>query len=118
MKKENTNPMNEKEFEAHTKKLVDTLGDDVSGFFNIIHDTFEYFVESDGIIEKTQISLVEFETMTKRIIRVLGKEEAARFFKAVYDALPKKTITYFGIMVKVFEEIFIEYLSCQLKHTS
>jgi hypothetical protein len=107
MKKENINPMDEKEFEAHTKKLVDTLGDDVSGFFNVIHDTFEYFVKSDAVIEKTQISLKEFEIMTKRITGVLGKEEAARYFKAIYDALPKETITYFGVMVKVFEEIFI-----------
>jgi hypothetical protein len=99
--------MDEKEFEAHTKKLVDTLGNDISGFFNVIHDTFEYFVESDAVIEKTQISLEEFKIMTKRITGVLGKEEAVRFFKAIYDALPKETITYFGVMVKVFEEIFI-----------
>jgi hypothetical protein len=64
-------------------------------------------MESDVIIEKTQISLEEFEMMIKEIIKILGKERSVKYFKAVYDALPKKTITYFGVMVKVFEEIFI-----------
>jgi uncharacterized protein with von Willebrand factor type A (vWA) domain len=105
MKKKNTNPMDEKEFKLYTQKIVGALGDDISGFFNIIRDTFEYFMESDGIIEKTQISIEEFEKMIEEIIKVLGKKESVRFFKAVYDALPKETITYFGVMVKVFEEI-------------
>jgi hypothetical protein len=63
-------------------------------------------VDSDTIIEKQQISLEEFEIMIKKIINILGKEESARFFKAVYDAMPKKTITYPGVMVKVFESFF------------
>jgi hypothetical protein len=107
MKRTNYNPMNEKEFEAHVQKVVGTLGDDISGFFTVIHDTFEYFTVSDDIIENTQISLEEFEVMVGEITRILGKEESVRFFKAVYDALPKKTIKYLGVMVKVFEKIFI-----------
>lgn len=106
MKRGNINSVDEKEFKSYTQKIVGALGDDISGFFNVIRDTFEYFVESDAVIEKTQISLEEFEMMVEEIIKVLGKEKSVRYFKAVYDALPKKTITYFGVMVKVFEEIF------------
>jgi hypothetical protein len=107
MKRKNINPMGEKEFEVYTQKLVDILGDGISGFFTVIHDTFEYFVESDNVIEKTQISLEEFEIMVEEITKVLGKEESVRFFKTIYDALPKKTVTYLGVVVKVFDEIFI-----------
>jgi hypothetical protein len=107
MKRRNINPMGEKEFEVYTQKLVDILGDDISEFFSVIRDTFEYFTVSDNIIEKTQISLEEFEIMAKKITKVLGKERSARYFKAIYDALPKKTVTYLGVMVKVFEKIFI-----------
>jgi hypothetical protein len=106
MKGGNINLMDDKEFRVYTQKIVDALGDDVSGFFTVIHDTFEYFTVSDNIIEKTEISLEEFEAMVRKITKVLGQEEAARFFKAVYKALPKKTITYLGVMVKVFEGIF------------
>ncbi|MDR2184595.1 MAG: hypothetical protein LBO80_02845 [Treponema sp.] len=105
MESENINPMDEKEFTSYTRKLISVLGDDVLGFFTVIHDTFEYFVDSDTIIEKTQISLEEFEIMIKKITRVLGKK-SVRFFKAVYDAMPKKTVTYLGFMVKVFESFF------------
>jgi hypothetical protein len=107
MKGNNINPMDDKEFEAHTRKIVGALGDDISGFFTIIHDTFEHFTVSDNMIEKTQISLEEFEVMIRKITKILGKEESTRFFKAIYDALPKGTITYLGVMVKVFEKIFI-----------
>jgi hypothetical protein len=107
MKRENINPIDDKEFEAYTQKIIDVLGDDISGFFTLVHVVFEYFVESDKIIEKTQTSLDEFEMMIKKITGVLGKEESARFFKTIYNALPKKTITCFGAMVKVFEKMFI-----------
>jgi hypothetical protein len=107
MKRGNINPMDDKEFEDYTKKIIDVLGDDISDFFTVIRDTFEYFMESDAVIEKTQISLGEFEAMIEKIIGVLGKEEAALFFKAVYDTMPKKTITCPGVMVKVFEKMFI-----------
>jgi hypothetical protein len=103
MESENINPMDKEEFEVYTRKIIDALGDDISGFFTIIHDTFQYFVDSDAVIEKTQISLEEFDMMIKKITNILGKEESVRFFKAVYDAMPKKTITYLGLMVKVFE---------------
>jgi hypothetical protein len=106
MKIINTNSIDKEEFEVYTKKIVDTLGDDISGFFTVIQDTFEYFTASDNIVEKTQISLEEFEIMIKRITKILGKEESVRFFKAIYDALPKKTLKYIGAIVKVFEEIF------------
>jgi hypothetical protein len=95
--------MDKEEFETCTKKIVDALGDDIADFFTVIRNTFEYFLDSDTTIEKTQISLEEFETMVKEIIMVLGKERSARYFKAVYDALPKKTVTYLGVIVKVFE---------------
>jgi hypothetical protein len=49
--------------------------------------------------------LEEFEVITREITKILGKEESVRFFKAVYDTLPKKTITYLGVVVKVFERI-------------
>jgi hypothetical protein len=107
MKGGNINLMDDKEFKVYTRKIVDALGDDTSGFFTVIHDTFEYFTVSDNIIGKTEISLEEFEVMVRKITEVLGEEEAVRFFKAVYNALPKKTITYLGVMVKVFEEMFI-----------
>jgi hypothetical protein len=106
MKRGNINSVDEKEFKSYSQKIVEALGDDISGFFTVIRDAFEYFVESDAIIEKTQISLEEFEMMVEEIIKVLGKENSVRYFKTVYDALPKKTVTYFGVMVKVFEEIF------------
>jgi hypothetical protein len=102
-----TDPTNKEEFEVYTRKIVGALGDDISGFFTVIRDTFEYFVESDSIIERTHISLEEFEAMVEEITGVLGKEESIRFFKAIYDALPKKTTTYLGVMVKVFEKVFI-----------
>jgi hypothetical protein len=104
MQRNNIKPMNENEFEAYTQKIVDTLGDDISGFFTVIRNMFEYFITSDTIIEKTQISLEEFEVMIKNITKILGKEESIRFFKAVYDALPKRTIKYLGVMIKVFEK--------------
>jgi hypothetical protein len=106
MESENINPMDKEEFEVYARKIIDTSGDDVSGFFTVIHDTFQYFADSDAVIEKTQISLEEFEMMTKKITNILGKEESVRFFRAVYDAMPKKTITYLGVMVKVFESFF------------
>jgi hypothetical protein len=107
MKRGNTRLMDGKEFEIYTRRIVDILGDDIAGFFTVIHDVFEYFAELDAVLGKTQISFGEFEAMAEEIIRVLGKEEAALFFKAVYDAVPKKTITYLGVMVKVFEKMFI-----------
>jgi hypothetical protein len=102
-----TDTMDKKEFEIYTQKIVGALGDGISGFFTVIRNTFEYFVESDGVIEKTEISLEEFEIMVEKITKVLGKEGSIKYFKAIYGALPKKTVTYFGVMVKVFEEIFI-----------
>jgi hypothetical protein len=100
------NPMNEEEFEVYTRKIVDALGDDISGFFTVIRETFEYFTASDSVVENTEISLEEFEIMIEEIINVLGKKEAARFFKAIFDALQKKTVKYIGAMVKVFEKMF------------
>jgi hypothetical protein len=35
MKRRNINPMDKKEFEVYTQKIVDTLGDDISGFFTV-----------------------------------------------------------------------------------
>jgi DNA-binding ferritin-like protein (Dps family) len=96
--------MNKEEFETYTKKIVDTLGDDVAGFFAVINNTFEYFTTSDDIIKETQISLKEFEAMTNKITKLLGRKESVRFFKAVYDALPKETITYMSVMVRIFEK--------------
>ena len=49
MKGGNINLMDDKEFEVYTRKIVDALGDDISGFFTVIHDTFEYFTASDNI---------------------------------------------------------------------
>jgi hypothetical protein len=57
---------------------------------SVIRDTFEYFITSDSIIEKTQVSLEEFEAMTKETTKILRREESVRFFKAIYNALPKK----------------------------
>jgi hypothetical protein len=97
--------VNVKEFEVNVKKIIGVPGDDISSFFTVIYDTFEYFTASDDIIEKTRISVEEFEAMTREITEILGEEESVRFFKAIYDALPKKTIKYLGVMVKVFEKI-------------
>jgi hypothetical protein len=55
-------------------------------------------------IKETEISLKEFETMVNKITKVLGRKESVRFFKAVYDALPKETIAYMSIMVRIFEK--------------
>jgi hypothetical protein len=57
MKINTPNPMDEKEFGYYTRKIIDVLGDDISRFFIVIRDTFEYFTVSDNIIEKTNISL-------------------------------------------------------------
>jgi hypothetical protein len=108
MESKNIKPMDEKEFEVCTRKIINALGDDISGFFTVIHNTFQYFVDSDAVIEKTYISLEEFDVLIKKITGVLGKEESVRFFKAVYDAMPKKTVTYLGVMVKVFELFFYQ----------
>jgi hypothetical protein len=97
-------PIDKEEFEACTRKITETLGDNISGFFTVIRDTFEYFTSSDDIIKETQVSLKEFEVMINKITKVLGRKESIRFFKAVYDALPKETITYMSVMVRVFEK--------------
>jgi hypothetical protein len=106
MKRSKINPMDDKEFETYTRKIADVLGDEILGFFTVIHDTFEYFTTSDNIIERTQIPLEEFKIMIRNISKVLGKKESARFFKTIFDALPTKTVKYLGVMVNVFEKIF------------
>jgi hypothetical protein len=49
MKRTNIKLMNEEEFEVYTRKTIEALGEDVSGFFTVIRDTFEYFTASDDI---------------------------------------------------------------------
>jgi hypothetical protein len=57
MKSENIIPMDKEEFEVYTRKIIDALGDDISGFFTVIHDTFQYFVDSDAVIKKHKYRL-------------------------------------------------------------
>jgi cytochrome c-type biogenesis protein CcmE len=72
-------------------------------FFDFIHEAFEYFTFSDTILEGKEVSLKDFGIIVKKVENVLGKEDSIRFFRAVYDALPKVTIKYLGIIVSVFE---------------
>jgi hypothetical protein len=56
-----------------------------------------------------QISLEKFETMTREITKILEKEESVRFFKAVYETLPKKTIKYLGVWLKHLKKYLYEH---------
>jgi hypothetical protein len=91
------------EFETYTKKSLKIVGSDSVRFFTTIRDILNYFWEADQAIKKTPMTFKEFETTAQKIAGILGKEEASRFFKAVYEALPTKTLQYMGIMVKFFE---------------
>jgi hypothetical protein len=103
MKKTSSNPMYCAEFEACTRKTIKALGTDSIRFFTTIHDIMEYFLEADAVAGKAPLSLKEFEAMARRVAEFLGKEDAARFFKSMYETLPVKTLEYLGIMVRFFE---------------
>jgi hypothetical protein len=103
MKTDGVNPMGSEEFEIHVKKIVHALEYEGKIFFDFIREAFEYFTFSDTILEEKQVSLGDFEIMVKRVENVLGKEDSVRFFRTVYDALPKTTVKYLGVIVSVFE---------------
>ena len=46
----------------------------------------------------------EFEVIGKKIADFLGKEESARFFKAIHETIPQKVIQYLGLLIKLFEK--------------
>jgi hypothetical protein len=91
------------EFEACTKKALKATGSDSVRFFTTIRDILNYFWEADQNIKNTPMTFREFEVTAQRIAGLLGKEEASRFFKMMYEALPLKTIQYIGVMIKFFE---------------
>jgi hypothetical protein len=91
------------EFEIYTKKALKITCSDSVQFFTTIRDKMHYFWEADQTIKNTPMTFKEFETAAQKIAGILGKEEASRFFKSMYEALPTKTIQYMGIMVKFFE---------------
>jgi hypothetical protein len=91
------------EFEACTRTIIQSLGADSIRFFTTIHDIVAYFLEADKVAGKAPLSLHEFEATARTVAEFLGKENAARFFKSMYETLPIKTIAYLGIMVKFFE---------------
>jgi hypothetical protein len=91
------------EFEAHAKKTLKATGSDSVRFFTTIRDILHYFWEADQTIKNTPMTFREFEAIAQKIAGLLGKEEAAKVFKAMYGALPLKTIQYMGVLVKFFE---------------
>jgi hypothetical protein len=91
------------EFEIYTKKTLKIVGSDSARFFTTIRDIVNYFWEADQTLKDTPMTFKEFETNAQKIAGILGKEEASRFFKAMYEALPTKTLQYMGIKVKFFE---------------
>jgi hypothetical protein len=99
----NNNLLQLSEFEIYTKKALKITGSDSIRFFTTIRDILNYFWEADQTIKNTPMTFKEFETTAQKVAGILGKEEASRFFKAMYEALPTKTIQYLGIMVKFFE---------------
>jgi hypothetical protein len=103
MKTDDIISMDSKEFEIYGKKIINALEDEGKIFFDFIREAFEYFTFSDTVLEEKRVSLGDFEVLVKRVENVLGKEDSVRFFKAVYDALPKTTVKYLGVIVSVFE---------------
>jgi hypothetical protein len=91
------------EFEIYTKKALKIVGSDSIRFFTTIRDILNYFWEADQTLKDTPMTFKEFETTAQKIAGILGKEEASRFFKTMYETLPSKTIQYMGIMVKFFK---------------
>jgi hypothetical protein len=103
MKTDNIIPMDSEEFEIYVKKIVIALEHEGEIFFDFIREAFEYFTFSDTILERKEVSLNDFEILIKKVENVLGKEDSVRFFRAIYDALPKVTVKYLGVIVSVFE---------------
>jgi hypothetical protein len=103
MKRDGINPMGSTEFEIHVKKIINALEDEGEIFFDLIREAFEYFTFSDTILEGKEVSLNGFEILVKKVENVLGEEDSIRFFRAIYDALPKVTVKYLGVIVSVFE---------------
>jgi hypothetical protein len=103
MNRNKSGPMDCTEFEECTQKVVRHLGSESIRFFTTIHDLERYFLESDAIIKRTALSLKEFEEIGKKIAGFLGEEESARFFKSLYDMIPQKTLSFMGMLVKLFE---------------
>jgi hypothetical protein len=103
MKRDDVNPMDSEEFKIYVKKIINALEDEGEVFFDFIREAFEYFTFSDTILEGKEVSLNDFEILVKKVENVLGKEDSIIFFRAVYDALPKTTVKYLGVIVSVFE---------------
>jgi hypothetical protein len=95
--------MDSKEFTACTQTIAADLGEAAIRFLTTIHDMEQFFLIADKTFARCPLTLEGFEQTAQNITTVLGAETAARFFKSIYDTLPKKTVCYLGIMVKLFE---------------
>jgi hypothetical protein len=95
--------MDSEEFTEYTHTIAAELGEDAIRFFTTIHDMEQFFLIADATLARCPLTLKAFEQTAQQITTVLGKETAARFFKAVFDTLPTKTVCYLGIMVQLFE---------------
>jgi hypothetical protein len=85
------------------KTIAAELGEDAIRFFTTIHDMEQFFTIADKTFARCPLTLKTFEQTAQQITAVLGAETAARFFKSIFDTLPKKTVCYLGVMVKLFE---------------
>jgi hypothetical protein len=103
MKTDDIISMDSEEFEIHVRKIINALEDEGEVFFAFIREAFEYFTFSDVVLEGKQVSLNDFKMMVKKVENTLGKKDSIRFFRAIYDALPKVTVKYLGVIVSVFE---------------
>jgi hypothetical protein len=95
--------MDSEEFTKQTQTIAAELGKDAIRFFTTIHDMEQFFLIADATLARCPLTLKAFEQTAQQITTVLGAETAARFFKSIYDTLPKKTVCYLGIMVQLFE---------------
>jgi hypothetical protein len=91
------------EFTKQTKTIAAELGENAIRFFTTIHDMEQFFLIADTTFARCPLTLKAFEQTAQQITTVLGTETAARFFKSIFDTLPKKTVCYLGVMVKLFE---------------
>jgi hypothetical protein len=96
--------MTKEAFEAQVRYITDAFGDRALRFFTTIGNMTEFFRQADQAVEASPISDREFERTEERIVTLLGMDEAAQLFKAIFEAAPKKTVRYLGLLVKVFEQ--------------
>jgi hypothetical protein len=95
--------MTKEAFEAQVRYITEAFGDRAVRFFTAIGNMTEFFQQADQALEASPITFREFERTAERIVTLVGMDEAAQLFQAIFDAVPKKTVRYLGLLVKVFE---------------